>query len=138
MKRSLAIFSMWAATIVVLLSTVVMHHHHYERVCVALEVGIHGAPSDIEAEPESTHNHQESDRGSCRVHQLHAFIVGHGVSKAVCRAAVKGSAARAAQLPDAAVLPVGSGRIATAWRHSATLLPKAWLRAMSRRGPPVF
>ena len=138
MKRSLAIFSMWAATIMVLLSTVVMHHHHYEQICVALEIGTHGAADDIEAEPETTHSHQESDRGSCRVHQLHTFIVSHGVAKTMCRAAVMGGAARSAQLPDVALLPVGSGRIATAWQHTATLLPEAWLRAMSRRGPPVF
>ena len=138
MKRSLAIFSVWAATMIVLLSTVVMHHHHYEQICVALEIGTHGTSADIEAEPETTHSHQESDRGSCRVHQLHTFIVSHGVAKTVRRDAAVSGSAHAALLPDVALLPVGSGRIVTAWQHTATLLPEAWLWAMSRRGPPVF
>ena len=63
----------------VLLSTVVMHHHHNERICVAFEMCVHGTDADIEAEGEANHSHREN--GSCRIHQLHKFIINSSVAK---------------------------------------------------------
>lgn len=137
MKKRLSIISLWTATLMVLLSTVVMHHHHYERVCVALELCSH-ATGDTEAEQEESHSHQETDRGSCRVHQLHKFIINSGMTKNIRRHIIEGNHFVVLQLPDAQLLPVSSSRIVAEWQHTATPLSLRVLQSLRRRGPPVF
>ena len=138
MTRRLPIFATWMATCMVLLSTVVMHHHHYERICVALEMCVHDADSDIEAEPEDCHSHQESDRETCRVHQLHKFIINASVAKNIHHHIIDGNSSATATLPDAQTLCPTVSIVAADWQHTASTL---WLRALTalkRRGPPVF
>ena len=119
-----------------LLSTIVMHHHHYERVCVAFELCQHG--DDNGAEPEESHFHQESDRGSCRVHQLHKFIINASVAKNIRHHITDGNSFVAAILPDARHLRPTASIVAADWQHTASTLHLRALTALSRRGPPVF
>ncbi len=137
MTNRLSIFCTWMATLMVLLSTVVMHHHHYERVCVAFELCQHGA-DDIEAELGKSHSHQESDRGSCRVHQLHKFIINASVAKNIRHHIIDGNSLIAAILPDVRTLRPTASIVAADWQHTASTLRLRTLKALSRRGPPVF
>ena len=119
-----------------LLSTIVMHHHHYERVCVAFELCQHG--DDNGAEPEESHFHQESDRGSCRVHQLHKFIINASVAKSIRHHITDGSHFVAAALPGAPVFCAPVSVTVADWQHTASTLRLRALTALKRRGPPVF
>lgn len=121
-----------------LLSTVVMHHHHYERVCVTFEMCSHDTSGNIEAEAEESHSHQESDRGSCRVHQLHKFIINSSVAKNIRHHITDGNSFAAAILPDARLLGASADIIAADWQHTASTLSLRELRTLKRRGPPVF
>lgn len=81
-KRTLYIFSLWIATITVLLSTVVSHHHHMDRICMVQEQ----CQEDGNINDEHTDHHdQESntDRGNCRVHQMHHFVTNAKVVKGI-------------------------------------------------------
>ena len=98
----------------VLLSTVVMHHHHNERICVAFEMCVHGTDADIEAEGEANHSHREN--GSCRIHQLHKFIINSSVAKNLRRHIADGNML-AAILPSACITDTDS-RTGTMRRHT--------------------
>lgn len=124
------------ATFMMLLSTIVMHHHHYERVCVAFEQCQHGADNHTGAE--ENHSHHESDRGSCRVHQLHKFIINAGVARNIHHHIIGGNSFVAATLPDAPFLCESVSLVAADWQHTASTLRLRALTALSRRGPPVF
>ena len=81
-KRILYIFSLWMATMSVLLSTVVSHHHHMDRICMVQEQ----CQEDGNINDEHTEHHdQESntDRGNCRVHQMHHFVTNAKVVKGI-------------------------------------------------------
>ena len=121
-----------------LLSTVAMHHHHYERVCVDFEVHAHDAASGIETEPEESHSHQETDRGSCCVHQLHKFIINASVAKSIRHHIAGGNKLMAAVVPDARLLCATGSIIAADWQHTASTLRLRKLTAQKRRGPPAF
>ena len=138
MNNRLSILFTWMATCMMLLSTVVMHHHHYERVCVAFELCQHAADSDIEAEPEESHSHQESDRGSCRVHQLHKFIINASVAKNIRHHIADGNHFVAAIMPDARLLCTPASLTAADWQHTASTLRLRTLTALKRRGPPIL
>lgn len=138
MTHRLSIFCTWLATCMMLLSTVVMHHHHYERVCVAFEMCQHGADSDIEAEPEESHSHEETDRGSCRVHQLHKFIINKSVARNISHHIADGNQFTAAILPDARLLCASASIVAADWQHTVSTFRLRELRTLKRRGPPVF
>ena len=138
MKNRLSLFCIWAATLMMLLSTVVMHHHHYERICVAVEMCVTpGSVGDIEAEPEESHSHQESG-GSCRIHQLHKFIINSGVAKSIRHHILDGNQLAAAHIPDTHLLPASCGLRVAGWQHTATPLSLLSASAVTRRGPPVF
>lgn len=126
-----------------LLSTVVAHHHHYERVCIAFEecshelpIGTSDAADSAEALAREGHTHQESS--SCRVHQLHEFIVSSGVVKNVRQHVADGHIFVAAVLPTTLLLPMTSATIVANWQHHATPLSLRASRTLVRRGPPVF
>lgn len=142
MRSRFSIISLWIAAMMLLLSTVVVHHHHYERICIAIEECIHDLPitgGDAEANElmaEESHTHQES--GSCRIHQLHKFIVSSGVAKYVHKEIRSGHTFAYAILPDVAWLPDASGNIVAIWQHHATPLSLRVLYSLARRGPPVF
>lgn len=138
MSKPFSILSMWTATVMLLLSTIVMHHHHYERVCIALEMCQHTVSGDTGAEPEDGHSHQESDCGSCRVHQLHKFITSSSVAKSIRHHISDGNSLAVAILPDARLLCATADMIAANWQHTASTLCLRTLRALKRRGPPVF
>ena len=138
MTNRLSIFCTWLATCMMLLSTVVMHHHHYERVCVAFELCQHDTDGGIEAEPEESHSHEESDRGSCRVHQLHKFIINKSVAKSIRHHIADGNQLAAATLPCARLLCAPASIVAADWQHTASTLRLRELGALKRRGPPVF
>lgn len=121
-----------------LLSTVVMHHHHYERVCVTFEMCAHNTSGNIEAEPEESHSHQENDRGSCRVHQLHKFIINASVAKSIRHHIIDGNHFAIATLPDAHLLCPTVSIVAAGWQHTVSTLWLWVLTALKRRGPPVF
>ena len=70
------------ATMSVLLSTVVSHHHHMDRICMVQEQ----CQEDGNINDEHTEHHdQESntDRGNCRVHQMHHFVTNAKVVKGI-------------------------------------------------------
>ena len=138
MTNRLSILCTWMATFMMLLSTVVMHHHHYDRVCVTFEQCQHGADCDIEAETEENHSHQESDRGSCRVHQLHKFIINASVAKNIRHHITDDNTFVAATLPAARILCTTVSNITADWQHTASTLRLRALTALKRRGPPVF
>lgn len=138
MTKHISIVCTWIATSMMLLSTVVMHHHHYERICVALEICSHYGNEGIEAEAEDTHTHQETDRGSCRVHQLHKFITNAGVAKSIRHHICDLQLFTTSALPDRTMLPPACAYTIAAWQHKATPLSLRVLPSMSRRGPPVF
>lgn len=136
MKQRLSLLCTWTATLLLLMSTVVMHHHHYERVCVALQLCQHGTAGDIEAEPEESHSHHETDSGSCRIHQLHKFIVNQGIAK---QHQYSNTAAKPAALYAHAMSQcVCCGCTTVDWQHRREPLPLCALSDISRRGPPVF
>lgn len=121
----------------VLLSTVVMHHHHYQRVCVALQLCQHGTAGDIEAEPEESHSHQETDSGSCRIHQLHKFIVNQNSAKQQRHHSYANTLLAALCTRDTPQHD-SCGMTAAHWQHRREPLQQCALSDISRRGPPVF
>ena len=80
MQKKLHLFSLWAATLLMLLTTVVTHHHHEDFVCIASD-----APSactgDAESEGATHAEHRHTDRETCRIHQLHHFIISKSQQK---------------------------------------------------------
>ncbi len=135
MRKSLPIFAIWIATTMVLLSTVVMHHHHNERICVAFEMCVHGTDADIEAEGEANHSHREN--GSCRIHQLHKFIINSSVAKNLRRHIADGNML-AAILPSDCITDTDSRKDINNWHYEAPHMAATVPPSLSRRGPPVF
>lgn len=143
MRKTISLISIWVATCLMLLSTIVMHHHHYESVCIVVEHCQDDAASSSADtysqnanEAEEGHSHQESDRGSCRLHQLHRFIINAKVSNDIHRHII-GGMMLATTLPlHMGHLPFGSSYTITKWQHTTTPLHDVALCSLSRRGPP--
>ena len=135
-KRILYIFSLWMATMSVLLSTVVSHHHHMDRICMVQEQ----CQEDGNINDEHTEHHdQESntDRGNCRVHQMHHFVTNAKVVKGIRKLLVDEnhqfvvlSCSSLLPLPLLSLIPVR-------WQHvAASPLAVELAAGYSRRGPP--
>ena len=139
MPKRLYTLCLWTATLIMLLSTVVMHHHHYERVCIAVEHCADDEPAppcgDM-PEAEEGHSHGETDRGSCRIHQLHSFIINKNAIKSIRRHTLDGTMPLAATLPCLASLPRTCGSMSATWQHIAASPVGAATKPISRRGPP--
>lgn len=135
MHKRLSLISVWVATCLMLLSTVVMHHHHYERACIVAEHCEADASGESEPEAEEGHSHQETDRESCRMHQLHRFIINDATARDIRRHIADG-VTLAATLNESATCPTSSS-IAVRWIHTTTPTDNGALYSIFRRGPPL-
>lgn len=135
MTRRLYILATWIATCMVVLSTMVMHHHHYERVCITMSACHHnnagGEGTEINAE--TTHTHHEHDGSTCRVQQLHKFIVSKGATTSAPQHIGNGCMPAVATIYFASALP--SANSTHCW-HPATPLSSRVAQHITRRGPP--
>lgn len=135
MQKKLHLFSLWAATLLMLLTTVVTHHHHEDFVCIASD-----APSactgDAESEGATHAEHRHTDRETCRIHQLHHFIISKSQQKSEDSHATHLSPSILFAMPQhPAVLPQTAND--TPCRHFLQpMLPQGAPHALSKRGPP--
>ena len=135
MQKKLHLFSLWAATLLMLLTTVVTHHHHEDFVCIASD-----APSactgDAESEGATHAEHRHTDRETCRIHQLHHFIISKSQQKSEDSHATHLSPSILFAMPQhPAVLPQTAND--TPCRHFLQpMLPQGASHALSKRGPP--
>lgn len=139
MRNAVSIVCLWTATLMMMLSTIVVHHHHYERVCIVMEHCAddgHASPHGDTPEAEEGHSHGEADKGSCRIHQLHKFIINKSTVKNIRHHILGGITALAPTLACSAPQPTRGGMVSTMWQHIAASPCDAALRPISRRGPP--
>ena len=96
---------------------------------------VHGTDADIEAEGEANHSHREN--GSCRIHQLHKFIINSSVAKNLRRHIADGNML-AAILPSVCITGTDSRKDINNWHYEAPHMAATVPPSLSRRGPPVF
>ena len=118
-----------------LLTTVVTHHHHEDFVCIAPD-----APSvctgDAESEGASHAEHRHTDKETCRIHQLHHFIISKSQQKSEkCLNTQLSPSTLFATVQHLVVLPQLSTD-APRWHLLLPMLPQGTSHALSKRGPP--
>ena len=137
-KRRLYIFSLWIATLSILLSTVMTHHHHMGRICMIQEQ----CQEDGNINDEHTEHHdQESntDRGNCRVHQMHHFVTNAKVVKGIRKLLVDESHLFVVRSCSSLLILPRLSLISVRWQHvAASPLAEEVAAAFSRRGPPFI
>ena len=135
-KRTLYIFSLWIATITVLLSTVVSHHHHMDRICMVQEQ----YQEDGNINDEHTDHHDQdsnTDRGNCRVHQMHHFVTNAKVVKGIRKLLVDESHQFVVLSCSSLLILPRLSLISVRWQHvAASPLAEELAAGYSRRGPP--
>ena len=126
------------ATMSVLLSTVVSHHHHMDRICMVQEQ----CQEDGNINDEHTDHHdQESntDRGNCRVHQMHHFVTNAKVVKGIRKLLVDESHQFVVLSCSSLLILPRLSLISVRWQHvAASPLAEELAAGYSRRGPPSF
>ena len=136
MKRRLYIYSIWVAVMGMLLSTMMLHHHHYERICMVLEeCSLDGCFNDEHTD----HHDQESntDRGNCRVHQMHHFVTNAKVVKGIRKLLVDESHQFVVLSCSSLLILPRLSLISVRWQHVAVSpLAEELAAGYSRRGPP--
>lgn len=137
-KKRLYILSLWVATLFLLLSTVVSHHHHMGRICmVEQQCQQDGNVNDEHTEHQD--QEKESDRGNCRVHQMHNFFTNAKVAKSVVKQIFNGGQLTVCLLLRYRFSFINSAaQIIVSWQRAACSLPSNCLPQMSRRGPPML
>lgn len=134
MHKRFSLISVWVATCLMLLSTIVMHHHHYERVCIVIEHCDADVSTESCNETEEGHSHQEADRGSCRVHQLHRFIINASTARDLHRHVTDGMTL--AGIPSCCAFTLSQPIDDVTWHHSTMPIGNRALCSILRRGPP--
>ena len=137
-KRRLYIYSLWIATLSILLSTVMSHHHHMGRICMIMEQ----CQEDGNINDEHTEHHdQESntDRGNCRVHQMHHFVTNAKVAKGIRKLLVDESHQFVILSCSSLLTHPRLSLISVRWQHvAASPLAEEMAAGYSRRGPLLF
>ena len=135
-KRRLYIYCLWIATLSILLSTVMTHHHHMGRICMIMEQ----CQEDGNINDEHTEHHdQESntDRGNCRVHQMHHFVTNVKVVKGIRKLLVDESHQLVLLSCSSLLTHPRLSLISVRWQHvAASPLAEEMAAGYSRRGPP--
>lgn len=137
-KTRLYIFNLWIATLSILLSTVMTHHHHMGRICMIQEQ----CQEDGNINDEHTEHHgQESntDRGNCRVHQMHHFVTNAKVLKGIRKLLVDESHLFVVLSCSSLLILPRLSLISVRWQHfAASPLVEGLAAGYSRRGPPFI
>ena len=135
-KKKLYLFSLFVATLSVLLSTVVMHHHHMGRICMVVE----RCQQDGNFNDEHTEHHDQdsnTDRGNCRVHQMHHFVTNAKVVKGIRKLLVDESHQFVVLSCSSLLILPRRSLISVRWQHvAASPLAEELSAGYSRRGPP--
>lgn len=138
-KRILYIFSLWMATMSVLLSTVVSHHHHMDRICMVQEQ----CQEDGNINDEHTEHHDQNsgtDRGNCRVHQMHQFVTNAKIVKGIRKMLIDENHTFVVLYACSCLLYLPCLSLITVrWQHvAASPLVEGLAAGYSRRGPPFI